>query len=923
MLKFKRLISSLLCFFILFIHNAANPMQILAEDAETFADENISVAIALGIFDEDSFERADENITRGEFFNAISRLLDAENIADKSPFKDLSVTHIYYDGICSAYSLGIINGYGDGTIHSDDEITVNVAVRLLTYVVGWKEAISNGMKMEYAASSSDICSSGDALSQEVLTVGYAAELLVNTGLAYVVQMSFAGERSDYFYSQETVFSKYLNVYRIEGVVTGNESTGLNSGYSNAGDGRVVIDGRLLFDKAGAGAFIGESVIAYCTTQDADNANTVIYVSTNKYRTEILTVNAKDEPEYSGGALNYIDKNGDIEKEYVNLSACDILYNGKCVIGDSSLLSPESGTVTLIDNDKDGNWDVVRIEEFKTYIVDNINELEDSIITKSGEIISLKYPEYFEMTEQSGEPAYLVELGEWDVLSVCESKDKLVLKICVAEKMLIGTLDSYSQAYVEIDGTEYEVSHYAASHQNEEFKSSISKRAIFRFDIDGRIACADFYSFTEDKYGYIMGWKLSEGIDGSIKVKLMSETGQFETCDVAEKIVMDGELITISRLTQWLKDGRTDSFSAEMPQLIVYRRNNDGKVTFIDTAYTVDISGNISANSPGYSESAEQSLHLFYDCYTLENGVVTENEQQSSLKYTSKGSKFVQDGTLNTSNNRMTVAKTYGLVLPFDAGTRVFVVPYDGNTDENSYRIMSMGEIADENDSSFFCRAYKRRTDSPVAEALLVLESDPKEVNTKSAPIVVSGSIRSGLNEDKDEVNMFRAYSETGEQEYITEDTSVLSNLSIKIGDVIRVKTDKDGVVTGCEKVYTRGNIHIEDYDSTDETDDPYCNTWTIRSAYRIRLANVYEVMAGHFVSTTEPLFAGRTYTPDYRYETRPISDYIILVYDSDKDILRTGTSADLTGFKNSGGSQWSKIFTYDKTGTGRIMVIYK
>lgn len=926
MLKLKRIISLLLCFLLFFLFGA---FCISADDTATGSEDDIKIAIALGILNESAIERAEKAITRGEFFAGLSAVLGADGFAEKNPFNDISAAHPYYDGVCSAYTYGLISGYGDGTVRPDEPIDVRSAVRLLTYVVGWKDAVLGGMKAESAASASKICNFKEALSSENLTVERAAELFVNTGTAYSVEPSVIGEKDDYVYSDETVFSKYLDVYKVEGIVTGSDASGLNSGYSSAGKERVVIDGRIFFDKGTkAGELLGLSVVAYCTTENAENANAVLYAYPDNKKNEILMISANSNPLYSGGVLYYTNEDDERERETVNIGSCDVIYNGKNVIAATAdMLSPDSGTVTLIDNDNDGTWDVVNVKEYRTVVVENVNEIEEKITTKTGEVIDIDSADFYELSSESGEAAYLVELGEWDVLAVSESKDKSVLKICVAEKILIGTLNSYSAdtpASVVIDGVEYGLSNYAVRNQGAEFRTSVSDRALFCFDIDGKVACADFNPFTKDKFGYILGWQPPEVFNSPVKVRFLNEKGEIEVSELAEKVILDGKRETISDFTKWIEDENEQSFAAEVPQLVVYQKNEAGRICSIDTAYTVDLAGNISGNAVGEGESADQSLHLFYDCYTIEDGTVTEDTNQSSLIYSAKGSKFVQNGTLSTANSRMTVGKTYGLVLPFEAGTKIFVVPADGSIDEERYRVTSVSEFADENDdSSFFCRAFKRRTESPVAEAILVLESDPKEINKKSAPIVVSGKIRSGINADGGEVNLFTAYSESGEQTYTTKDTSILSGLSIKIGDVIRVKTNGEGFVTGCEKVYSQGKTHIEDYDSSSDTDDPYCNTWTIRSAYRVRLANVYRIMSSYFVSTTEPLAVNGTYTPDYRYETRPVSDYLILVYDAEKDELRTGSAADLTGFVNSGGTEWSKIFTYDRTGTGRIMVIYK
>lgn len=924
----KRIISLLLSLLLCFLSSAFGA---LAEDAAAeIKNTDMEMVITLGILGENASQRYDEAITRGEFFAGLSAIMGVSGSAEKSPFTDITADHPYFEGVCSAAGLGFVSGFGDGTVRPDEPIDVKSAVRLLTYVVGWKDAVSGGMKVERAAAESEICGYAEALSSDILTVGKAASLFVNTGLAYSVELSSVGELDNYVYSTETVFSKYLDIYKVEGVVTASAASGLNSGYGAAGEESVVIGGRVFFDKASwAGKLLGMSIVAWCTKESSENPNNVLYAYADTRKNEILTISADEEPVYSSGVLYYTDEAKGKRREEIDIASCDFLYNGKNVLAPSaSMLSPEGGFVNLIDNNNDGQWDVISVKEYKTVIVETVNEFEEKIIAKSGEVIDIENADFFEMKAQSGEQAYLVELGEWDVLAVCESLDKSVLEILVAEKILVGTLEAYSMdspASVVVDGGEYELSSFAVDNQGEEIKTSLSKRALFCFDINGRIACADFNPFSKDRYGYILKWGTEEGVKPSVIVKFLNDKGDIEVCELAEKILLDGKRETQKNLYNWVKDENAQSFTAEESQLIVYQQNEEGKICLIDTAYTVDMAGNISGNAIGEGEDKDRSLHLFYDCYTITDGAITEDANQSQLIYSAKGSKFVQQATVNPNNNKMTVGKTYGLVLPFEAGTKIFVVPVDENADEELYRVTTVDEYADESDdSSFYCRAFKRLAESPVAEAMIVLESDPKVINKKSAPIVVSGKIRTGINEDGEEVNIFNAYSESGEQTYTTKDTTILAGLSLKKGDVIRVKTNGFGIVTGCEKVYTRGAAHIEDYDETDETDDPYCNNWTIRAAYRIRLANVYKIMqSSYFVTTTEPLAVNGSYTPDYRYETRPVSDYLILVYDKETDELRTGSAADLTGFVNSGGTEWSKIFTYDRTGTGRIMVIYE
>ncbi len=93
----------------------------------------------------DNYFGVNENLTRAELAAMLNRALD--NAAPLSradmreiSFSDLPETHWAYNEVSKAVSRGILNGYPDGTVHPDAEITRAEAAAMLSRVIGGETA---------------------------------------------------------------------------------------------------------------------------------------------------------------------------------------------------------------------------------------------------------------------------------------------------------------------------------------------------------------------------------------------------------------------------------------------------------------------------------------------------------------------------------------------------------------------------------------------------------------------------------------------------------------------------------------------------------------------------------------------------------------------------------------------------------------
>ena len=89
------------------------------------------------------------------------------------------------------------------------------------------------------------------------------------------------------------------------------------------------------------------------------------------------------------------------------------------------------------------------------------------------------------------------------------------------------------------------------------------------------------------------------------------------------------------------------------------------------------------------------------------------------------------------------------------------------------------------------------------------------------------------------------------------------------------------------------------------------------------MANVYEKYGSNIWITRDELQAGQEFQFTWdKIESKAANKYNILLYDSEKNILKPGSVDDIVGYTNTGGSEWSRVFVHDRYGNPWTLVIY-
>lgn len=103
-----------------------------ATNIEYMAGEGIIVGYPDGEF------KPSRNLTRAEFAALICRFTNLPAPTKENIFPDLESTHWAYDEILSLYSAGFINGYEDGTVRPENQITRAEVMKVMNIILGRK-----------------------------------------------------------------------------------------------------------------------------------------------------------------------------------------------------------------------------------------------------------------------------------------------------------------------------------------------------------------------------------------------------------------------------------------------------------------------------------------------------------------------------------------------------------------------------------------------------------------------------------------------------------------------------------------------------------------------------------------------------------------------------------------------------------------
>ncbi len=757
------------------------------------------VGVLTGITQDDI--SSDKTITRGEFAKLAVELYNDvyDSYAnDKSAYSDVDAGEDHYNAVSLLHELGIISGYGDGSFVADNNVTVNEAIKIITSVMGYKTiAETNGGYPGGYMKAASQCELFDGVkvadATKALTVSQLIPIIYNALDADpLIKISYGANGVQYeMTDDETLLSVYFDIYKARGTVTGNEYTSL-LGKAKAGLNCVVIDGYQYYDADNvADGYIGYKVdYYYRATEDRDELVwlkpdkncKIVEFSTDDILTESTT--AYSIGYYDGSRKRVLQLKEDVT----------VIYNGVEYSGfTADLFKNADGSMTAISWENKSEYDVLIVEDYNYYVVDQVDVANYIIRDKFGKFLDIEEDwEDIIFVNEDGNPATLEDLKEWDAIAEVKSMNGEYWKLMIVKNSVEGEISSFSLTpnsdrvlgTIVVDGTEYEISKdYAKGAKENSFPLEGVRAGVNGYivmDKNGKVILIDVNADSY-KFGILKKVVQGEGEMGAIAL-IYDAKGQHVKFNLADRVNIDGKsvkvdefanLITalqqgnvISHVTTAEKTANPD-WASLLPennvfQLVRYALDEDEtQIVKFDTAHKE-------------AEDEPEGLRLMYD-------VDTSKARGASFQY--------KTATGFLSN----------VIVPGNAPIFFVPSPLQIGADE-SYAIKDRGYFA--NDGSYTMLPYGTDEDSDAGlDAIVMIDSYKTNVN--SASLFIVSKIYTAVHGD-DVVTAIDGYKKKQLETVYLADNCECANLDIKdikVGDIIQFGKNSADRVNAIQRIY--------------------------------------------------------------------------------------------------------------------------
>ena len=758
-----------------------------------------------------------KSVTRGEFALIAATMMGYEDdMVDivQAPFEDVSTSDKYAKALAYLKSQEIIAGSDNNSFAPEREISYAEASKMLVDILGYSldAAGKGGYPQGYITSAQQIGLYMNVSNTDAITLCDAVNLVwsaTGIGILSVGSMS-NGDFTLVADKDETFLTEYMGIYKAKGTVEANQYTAL-IGAQPAGDCRVRISGTAFEDPdCIAQDYIGYNVdFYYHETEYSDYEIVWMQPCSN---VEVIVVKEKDvlitDPQFSASKFVYEENN---RVKRVDLAQdANVIYNNENRPGYGAelqdLFEIETGDITLISNSGKGVYDTVIIRDYTTYVVDNVDTINNAVIDKTGKYIELEVngePDDVIWEFDDGERTGLADVSEYDILSVISSGN--YMKVFVSSSVVRGTPEnivrdeetrnSVTKQYLQtvtIDGVVYNVSRGYDEDSKIDTQPYISdkKEGIFSLDYFGNIVALEYEKSDEWTYGILTEIKDDEDED-TVYIRIYNSNGIRKKYYFGNKVIIDGTAYNTK------KSGYKDRIITALQQGDTYQcvASETNEHQFATMANVPE--GHVY-QLIRYKSDDETILEID----TTYEGSMEENESLRILNFTDASGNYMID----TKTNR-------GVYEPYNAGYNRWGMMYGANGSTIIYDIPNPDDIGNsdafrvrrvnglvENSKSYFIPYGVSYNDIAAIPVAIRIGYNYGNGMSDGAEFCMVSDKKYCLNEDDEAVTVVKLFQYGVEKELETDGIVDLSE--IKQGDIIRYGQNPEGKINQIQHIYS-------------------------------------------------------------------------------------------------------------------------
>ncbi|MEG2380344.1 MAG: S-layer homology domain-containing protein [Oscillospiraceae bacterium] len=911
----------------------------------------VSALNQLGILKgyEDGTFKPEKTVTRAEFTAMLMRTMGLGNVGPTTavaaalPFEDVTDenTDISWaiPNISTAFGMQIVNGFDETTFKPSDNVAFEEAFKMIVCALGYKNVsvdadpwYSNYMAI---ANKTGIIRDASALGGvgQPATRACIAQMLYDSLEVGVIENDKLTEK--------TFLTDFLHYVKNTGYIAANDVTSLASPDVNLKENQIQIRAKEpdtnvysihTYSTADAAMFkdkLGHQVEFFYANNNED-IRTLFSCEFKGNASIEITSKSIDTDETTDSQIKYFKENA--KKNTTAPLANDniVIYNGKLAGSNESNSSfdtsmiPEVGTISLLDANTDGQYDIINIYSYDVYYVSSRSTADFSIVdsktkgpTEQKSVILDVDDSATNLTivNQEGKVIPFSSIAVGNVVCLASSKDnggQLLQKAVVVTATKDGAITARATGEsVSFGDKKFNFSPASSwmkygDGQGLQDEPKVGDSGKYVLDILGDIVAYEQSQVTENQfYGYVMAYNRPTNED-DFQVEILPQNS---TSKASQYYIYRGTKI--------------DGVVCSDPAQVVEALEDAAKKTNSDLS---DKSGIVS-QLVKYTTKEYKGKTCIGEILTATGVAGGANVENSVLNY----NKNVSAATpMKYTNNKLSAN---GIEVGLGSDTIVFSVPTD-RSDRKDYKKASVSSSF-RNDKSYKVEVFDMST-SKNAKVVVLYGSSAATAVDSASPIYVVSEKGEKNNTVEDEIMTFikgtkfapRSSAATFEDWVSPESRSAARN--IEAGSIFRAGLDDSGFTKVSENHIlfpaAAGYLKSEDYKDTAATWDEAEFTAIYGSVYT---SNVED----NVVLVPTVLQKGETTTNDAKYKQHviPVSNIAsnakVLRYDiqnntttiTDKTEDYKNVIGSLTQYTN-GETTPSEVFVYMSEGKVRLFV---
>ena len=753
-------------------------------------DDIVEIMSSLGFLKVVDKNDANAAVTRGEFLAELLVLADIKPFDNEVYFEDVDKNHSLFTQISTAAGLGIVSGY-EGKFNPDRQVSYLEAVIMIENVLGYGAYIENveNKTAEYLmfAKDLDLNKKTDIEASDLLNVKQTAQILYNAGNAQMLSVKYSNKDRS-LEKGDTLFGAIHKIGYGKGVLVANQYTSIDLS-GNTDKDQIRIDGftgYLYYNSANVD-LLGYSVEYYYKVED--DKNLICYLKKNEAITNELVLDPGDFRGFDSNKRTFEYYKNNKLKQCELTSGVSIIYNGQLTLdyyrtdeeGENSIFDVMSGDITLIDNNADGKYDVIKITSLKTCVISGIDKTRRVLYSLFGSETTLEFDNENEnkhnwvITDKNGKIIPFAEIKEGDVLSYVKSDDGSYFHGVISNERKIGTISSIREdngTVITIGEERLKVSKAFLKYDSK-MTLTLGNNVELYLDYKGEIAYAkdkvggaEVGNIVTSGYAFVINKGYDEDQREDV-LKMLVQNGKIEIIPLAKKMTIDGRRYSKDELDNYL-------LTFDEYQMVFFELNDDNKISVLDTV--------------------------------KEDG---KNNQDRLRSFLSEPTDLMWENRVGTFGSDI---EKKGKIIT-DANTKIFKVPPRGESqyDDALYSVTTMPTTI----THYKVNAFSNDPESFIADVVQYVSGGGNSTMSISSPTLLVEEIAYGLNKDDEPTMIIEGYSGSNHVTmYLDADYDASQQNpsypaydaeKLKPGDLIKYTTNVYGDIEYISDVYINGS----------------------------------------------------------------------------------------------------------------------